>query len=210
VATSPDGQWRLATSDTATDLQELPTGRVVASLPTATSLSFADDSLGFLLVTPKGLCIGEIQTARAPLKLHELPLSWITPTRGWSMSCGPHGGSIYDVRLLPGGRGILAGQGSGLALVDVATNTEVAKLRAWPDGSWLIEAPDGTYTGSPGIAARLTLIDAAGRALGADRLRAKDQPAEMRRRLRAYVADPDAADRQTPSPAQQANPEAGF
>jgi hypothetical protein len=143
--------------------------------------------------------------------MQELPGSWITGTRGWYTGCCDlHGGSIYDVRLLPGGRGILAGHGSGMVLVDVATNTEVAKLRAWLDGSWLIEAPDGTYTGSPGIAARLTLIDAAGQVLGADRLRANDQPEEMRRRLRAYVADPDAADRQTPPPAPQAKPGAGF
>jgi WD40 repeat protein len=78
VATSPDGQWRLATSDTATELQELPTGRVVASLPTARSLSFADDSRCFLLITRTGLGIGTIPTAQEPLKMQACLYGWLT------------------------------------------------------------------------------------------------------------------------------------
>ena len=56
---------------------------MVASLPTAYSLSFADDSRGFLLITRTGLGIGTIPTAREPLKMQELPGSWITGSRGW-------------------------------------------------------------------------------------------------------------------------------
>jgi RNA polymerase sigma factor (sigma-70 family) len=169
-----------------------PPGRPEVELPLGFSWQFDATGGWFAGITEHDVVVGEVPPADAPATAqpgirYRLPLRLVSSTRGWNRHSRRDGTSHFDLRLLPGGKGLLCGSYDGLVLVDVASGTEVLRLRAWPDGSWLAMAPDGVHDGSDAGVRRLSLSNAAGHALTEDERQRLRKPDELRRRTAGYV-----------------------
>lgn len=179
-------------------------GAVVHQLPACSFASFNSDSTALLVQTVpvrgqtnmsntghSKLFVIELPEHYEPehaLTVHTLSADRRQATKGWSTY-----GSHLDVTLLPGGRGLLCGQGQGLFLIDVTSDELVMQFRAWNNGDWLIMSKDGYYKGSQGIERRLHMLDDLLAAAKNKRVEEFHKPENIQALLEPYLSDAESA-----------------